>query len=367
MIPVSLSLHHVIILTRYVSCSECSYDSEDCTCTSADRCYCSLRSKKPHNKVRRKSNHRTVSKRPKKSNATIVVHTPSCNKTNDNRLSYISCNSDEKCYCSMTEEQDTEPKMDESDKTNPNNGSNTSWCDSDSCKSASKCYCKPLRRDGATLQEKSAISPNTNSALNKTSNKLALDYELFNIDANNSQPIQSHEALSVKKSVEAAAIFADFKLTQTTDIKSLCTRNEETALKKFSNTYHSYSVATRKSNRTKHLTGNCSTVGSNKGASLSLASNSSQISYTTDNLFNTLKNMEKSMRLPPSTSSIISNCNSEQQGCCDQQQKVQKQKQQKQDKGNPTSSITETTGCSTNYQSMRAVNHTLEDALGYLP
>ena len=26
----------------YVSCSECSYDSESCTCISADRCYCSL-------------------------------------------------------------------------------------------------------------------------------------------------------------------------------------------------------------------------------------------------------------------------------------------------------------------------------------
>lgn len=26
----------------YVSCSECSYDSDTCTCTSADKCYCSL-------------------------------------------------------------------------------------------------------------------------------------------------------------------------------------------------------------------------------------------------------------------------------------------------------------------------------------
>lgn len=26
----------------YVSCSECSYDSESCTCVSADKCYCSL-------------------------------------------------------------------------------------------------------------------------------------------------------------------------------------------------------------------------------------------------------------------------------------------------------------------------------------
>lgn len=26
----------------YVSCSECSYDSDTCTCVSADKCYCSL-------------------------------------------------------------------------------------------------------------------------------------------------------------------------------------------------------------------------------------------------------------------------------------------------------------------------------------
>lgn len=29
----------------YVSCSECSYDSDTCTCTSADKCYCSLGNK----------------------------------------------------------------------------------------------------------------------------------------------------------------------------------------------------------------------------------------------------------------------------------------------------------------------------------
>lgn len=31
----------------YVSCSECSYDSESCTCVSADKCYCSLSRKTP--------------------------------------------------------------------------------------------------------------------------------------------------------------------------------------------------------------------------------------------------------------------------------------------------------------------------------
>lgn len=32
----------------YFSCSECSYDSESCTCTSADKCYCSLAEAKKH-------------------------------------------------------------------------------------------------------------------------------------------------------------------------------------------------------------------------------------------------------------------------------------------------------------------------------
>lgn len=31
----------------YVSCSECSYDSESCTCISADKCYCSLSRRSP--------------------------------------------------------------------------------------------------------------------------------------------------------------------------------------------------------------------------------------------------------------------------------------------------------------------------------
>ncbi|XP_034237489.1 uncharacterized protein LOC117642961 [Thrips palmi] len=32
----------------YVSCSDCSYDSESCTCLSAERCYCSLSKYRPH-------------------------------------------------------------------------------------------------------------------------------------------------------------------------------------------------------------------------------------------------------------------------------------------------------------------------------
>lgn len=35
----------------YVSCSECSYDSESCTCISADKCYCSLRKRVPNEQL----------------------------------------------------------------------------------------------------------------------------------------------------------------------------------------------------------------------------------------------------------------------------------------------------------------------------
>lgn len=35
------SFKHNFVL-GYVSCSECSYDSDTCTCVSADKCYCSL-------------------------------------------------------------------------------------------------------------------------------------------------------------------------------------------------------------------------------------------------------------------------------------------------------------------------------------
>lgn len=75
--------------------------------------------------------------------------------------------------------------------------------------------------------------------MNRTciTDSLALDYELFtiandrsskrhgsNAKARNSSAakhIRSQEALSVKKSVEMAAVFADVKLSQTTDVKHI--------------------------------------------------------------------------------------------------------------------------------------------------
>lgn len=53
---------------------------------------------------------------------------------------------------------------------------------------------------------------------------LALDYELFTV-GNGGKPVRQQEALSVKKTVEMAAVFADVKLSTTTDITNLVTSN----------------------------------------------------------------------------------------------------------------------------------------------
>lgn len=144
----------------YVSCSECSYDTESCTCASADRCYCSLGNTQARNSV--------------------------------------CCCADGKC-CRST--------------TNTASSSAVCECDSDSCADvATKCYC----RRGKT---------NKTQEETRNSDRLALDYELFTssglnapVDKNIKKP---HEALSVKKSAEMAALFADVKLNQTTDVTHL--------------------------------------------------------------------------------------------------------------------------------------------------
>ncbi|GAB0088659.1 uncharacterized protein DMENIID0001_031220 [Sergentomyia squamirostris] len=161
----------------YVSCSECSYDSEACTCTSADRCYCSLGADHDH-----------------------VSAKLACTGTkNSNRESLMTCRTEDKCYCSMGEGAE----------------SHTTWCDTDSCISASKCYCRRMST-GKGLQKCRGRRDN-----------LALDYELFTVGDNADTEQRAQEALSVKKSVEMAAVFADVKLSQTTDISSLAQSQRE--------------------------------------------------------------------------------------------------------------------------------------------
>lgn len=65
----------------YVSCSECSYDSESCTCVSADKCYCSLSRKTPQESVHHhQQQHRQAPMVP------CGCDTDSCSESN-------------KCYC----------------------------------------------------------------------------------------------------------------------------------------------------------------------------------------------------------------------------------------------------------------------------
>lgn len=93
---------------------------------------------------------------------------------------------------------------------NKEDSSETTWCDSESCTSTTKCYCQKDNKKNKSSSK---------SGYTKADN-LGLDYELFTVDGN-SRPVDAHEALSVKKSVEMAALFADVKLSQTTDITSL--------------------------------------------------------------------------------------------------------------------------------------------------
>lgn len=76
----------------YVSCSECSYDSDTCTCVSADKCYCSL-----GNKQFSKRKHKSDKSSPTSSG-------DKCSCGTDNTMVYCGCDTDSctdsnKCYC----------------------------------------------------------------------------------------------------------------------------------------------------------------------------------------------------------------------------------------------------------------------------
>lgn len=132
----------------------------------------------------------------------------------------ISCHSEDKCYCSLDENEGTADDL-----------STATYCDTESCNSTTKCYCK----------HRVIRSPTATTSITKKMNRtcitdsLALDYELFTIandrshrygssktrNSNSAKQIRSQEALSVKKAVEMAAVFADVRLSQTTDVKHL--------------------------------------------------------------------------------------------------------------------------------------------------
>lgn len=97
----------------------------------------------------------------------------------------------------------------------------TTWCDSDSCATASKCYCNPDEKkpQKKKVSNKEELKKGKSTRSRKKDN-FALDYELFTVGSG-SKHVKPTEALSVKKSVEMAAVFADVKLSQSTDITNL--------------------------------------------------------------------------------------------------------------------------------------------------
>lgn len=169
----------------YVSCSECSYDSDTCTCVSADKCYCSL-------------GDRTALK-----------------LTRSQKNSLRSSSLESKCYCTVPTERGT-----------------LTWCgcDTDSCTESNKCYClsqgkstifEQLKQRGFIPSSESIITPpkhrklckkNSNTRSTKSleymanpaeqlyfekltkkntdvrrrscNSDLGLDYELFNVNNN---------------------------------------------------------------------------------------------------------------------------------------------------------------------------------------
>lgn len=312
----------------YVSCSECSYDSDACTCVSADRCYCSLRTGRAHHKLLCKNE---TSKRVNKN----------CNgKLNCDSLK--SCKPDEKCYCSMVDEENKLP--DEANTT-----SDATWCDTDSCISASKCYCKHNKNctkhkfNGELQKERNCSNQYGASytSCSNTTNKFALDYDLFTIGGNG-KSVQPHEALSMKKSVEAAAIFADVKLSQTTDIKSLCTElapQFQSNMNNSNTNYHSVACTKKQFHSCKKRESLSGELKNKRNNAKSLSSSSSVKSSSVDNLLNKLNSIERYVTYAASIKSTTGRKNE----------------------------LLKHFGVKDNYQSMRDINTSLEDTLGYLP
>lgn len=96
------------------------------------------------------------------------------------------------------------------------NEGSTTWCDSDSCATGSKCYCSPQDKK----PQKKALQEAPTKKGKPRKDNFALDYELFTV-GNSSKHVKPTEAMSVKKSVEMAAVFADVKLSQSTDITNM--------------------------------------------------------------------------------------------------------------------------------------------------
>ncbi|KAG5888089.1 hypothetical protein JTB14_024860 [Gonioctena quinquepunctata] len=244
----------------YVSCSECSYDSDTCTCTSADKCYCSLGQKNCNN-------------RQNCSNATCRRDKVcSCQA---NLVSYCDCDTDScadsnKCYCpsgatrSLMKEQhsfvpDEHHRHKKLCKKNSNSKSTRSL---EYILNPQEKYYEKLRSKFGTRNSMPALSNVDYEHLSVVNESLRdlqnvhnrtqysrgslengggfgpckpFPTKLYGSTRSQRQTTKmvqssaisgaSTEALSVKKSAEIAALFADIKLSQTTDITQLMPNN----------------------------------------------------------------------------------------------------------------------------------------------
>ncbi|XP_076294883.1 uncharacterized protein LOC143216033 [Lasioglossum baleicum] len=197
----------------YVSCSECSYDSESCTCVSADKCYCSL--------------SRRVPAQPR-----VVANAVVCSCDTD------SCSESNKCYCPRQPAQPTILVQLKQRGIVPSEGTLSRGGSPERARTSRSSRNRTPTQGLDVLKKQSSSSYSS-------SNNLALDYDLFNPGRNSQQSSDSekvlvvsardtqgrlvyvggadrdkkclshcssrsgahHEALSIKKSAEIAAIF----------------------------------------------------------------------------------------------------------------------------------------------------------------
>lgn len=205
----------------YVSCSEC--ESESCV----DRCYCSM---KDDCKSKCYCSAVEIKKEAAKSRALNKIKgCKDCTKEcYEGDYSYCSCDSEScadsnKCYCA-------EPR-----KGTIQSSQSLEYLRSPSQRTYSERMKRYDEYDGrGSRTRSSAGNRRREGRRTRSSDSLALDYELLlqnkprDTRTRNMQRLTvrstgagSHDALSVKKSAEMAALFADVRLSQRTDVRSL--------------------------------------------------------------------------------------------------------------------------------------------------
>ncbi|XP_015593526.1 uncharacterized protein LOC107266956 [Cephus cinctus] len=196
----------------YVSCSECSYDSESCTCVSADKCYCSL--------------SRRIPVPPAPGNTTVCAcDTDSCSESN-------------KCYCARSSAQPSILEQLRQRGIVPSESTLSRGGSPERVKTSKTNRSLASSRSLEFLKVRPSPTPGS-------SDNLALDYDLFSpgkasqkssssekvlvVSARDPQgrlvyvggaerakrpslngsnrSVGHHEALSIKKSAEIAAVF----------------------------------------------------------------------------------------------------------------------------------------------------------------